>query len=241
MKILTDLHTHTVANTHAYSTILENTAYASRNGIEAIAMTDHAPGIEDGAHRWHFYNLRVLPEYINGVRVLKGAEVNITDVTGNLDLRQEYLEFLDWVIVSYHSYVFREVGTKSQRTDCYIKLLSNPHIDMLGHCGNPGFDFDIDAVLDVAKANDKIIEINETTFMSRSDNITLCRDIAIACAEKGVKISVDSDAHFCESIGHFDKSIDLLKSISFPEELIVNANWERLSKYLNSRPNGKKV
>lgn len=241
MKILTDLHTHTIATTHAYSTILENTAYAAKNGIEAIAMTDHAPNIEDGAHRWHFYNLRVLPEYINGVRVLKGAEVNVADISGNLDLREKYLESLDWVIVSYHPGVFEEVGTKSQRTDCYIKILYNPYTDMLGHCGNPCFDFDIGAVLDAAKANDKIIEINETSFMARSDNISICRNIAVACAEKGVKISVDSDAHFCESIGHFPKSIKMLEEIGFPEELIVNANWERLSRHLNNRKNGKKV
>lgn len=241
MKILTDLHTHTCASTHAYSTILENTAYASQIGVEAIAMTDHAPGLEDGAHRWHFYNQNVLPSVINGVHVLKGAEVNIIDIDGGLDLRQEYLERLDWVVVSYHSYALRDPGTKSRRTQCYINLLSNPHVDMLGHCGSPIFDFDIDAVLDVAKANDKVIEINENSFSARGENIENCRNVAIACGEKGVRISVDSDAHFCQSIGHFPRSIEMLEDIGFPEELIVNTGWTKLKNYLNNRKSGKTV
>lgn len=241
MKILTDLHTHTTASTHAYSTLAENAAYAAKTGIEAIAMTNHGPGVQDGAHRWHFYNLSVLPKTIDGVHILKGAEVNLMDVKGTLDLRQEYLEFLEWVIVSYHYHAFDDIGTKTDRTNCYINLLANPHIDMLGHCGSPAFDFEIAPVLDAAKEYDKVIEINENSFNTRSENVEICRSIAVACAEKGVKISVDSDAHFYESIGHFPRSIKMLEEIGFPEELIVNANWERLSKYLNSRKSGKRV
>ena len=62
IKILTDLHTHTVANTHAFSTVTENATYAAGIGMEAIAITDHAPQMPDGAHRWHFLNSVVLPE-----------------------------------------------------------------------------------------------------------------------------------------------------------------------------------
>ncbi|MBR3688817.1 MAG: hypothetical protein IKL85_07070, partial [Lentisphaeria bacterium] len=62
--------------------------------------------------------------------------------------------------------------------------------------GSPVFDFDIPAVIDAAKEYDKVIEINENTFNIRSQNIPLCREIALECAKKGVKISVDSDAHF---------------------------------------------
>ncbi|MBQ6530365.1 MAG: PHP domain-containing protein, partial [Clostridia bacterium] len=43
MKILFDTHTHTLASTHAYSTVMENAKYASEIGMEAIAVTDHAP------------------------------------------------------------------------------------------------------------------------------------------------------------------------------------------------------
>ena len=54
MDIKTDLHTHTLVSQHAYSTVIENVKYAAENGVEAIAVTDHAPGTPDGAHDWHF-------------------------------------------------------------------------------------------------------------------------------------------------------------------------------------------
>lgn len=240
MRITTDLHTHTVANTHAYSTVTENAVYASKNGIEAIAITDHGPSMPDGAHRWHFLNSVILPRTIEGVKILRGAEVNILSADGKLDLSDEYMESLDWVIVSFHQPSCSELGSFSERTQCYINLLANPQVDMLGHCGAPNFDFDIPAVIDAAKEYDKVIEINENTFNIRSDNVPVCKRIALECAKKGVKISVDSDAHFYTHIGKFDKALAMLDEISFPEELIVNANWERLESHLNSRINGKK-
>ena len=70
MKILLDTHTHTLASTHAYSTVLEMAKYASEAGMEAIAITDHAPAIPDGAHPWHFQNLKAIPREIYGVKSL---------------------------------------------------------------------------------------------------------------------------------------------------------------------------
>ena len=54
--------------------------------MEAIAITDHAPAIPDGAHPWHFQNLKAIPREIYGVKILYGAEVNILDLEGNIDL-----------------------------------------------------------------------------------------------------------------------------------------------------------
>ena len=50
MKILLDTHTHTLASTHAYSTVLEMAKYASEAGMEAIAITDHAPATVSYTH-----------------------------------------------------------------------------------------------------------------------------------------------------------------------------------------------
>ena len=36
--------------------------------MEAIAITDHAPAIPDGAHPWHFQNLKAIPREIYGVK-----------------------------------------------------------------------------------------------------------------------------------------------------------------------------
>ncbi|MBE7036921.1 MAG: PHP domain-containing protein, partial [Ruminococcaceae bacterium] len=74
-KITTEVHTHTIASSHAYSTIHEMITECARKGIELLAITDHGPALNnDGAHYWHFYNLKSIPRRVNGVYVIRGAE-----------------------------------------------------------------------------------------------------------------------------------------------------------------------
>jgi len=50
--IKADLHTHTIASGHAYSTLLENIEYGKKRGIETIAITEHTDGMLGGADRY---------------------------------------------------------------------------------------------------------------------------------------------------------------------------------------------
>ena len=50
MTVKVDTHTHTLASTHAFGTILENTAAAKEMGLEMICMTDHTPALPDAPH-----------------------------------------------------------------------------------------------------------------------------------------------------------------------------------------------
>ena len=54
MHIVADLHTHTIASTHAYSTVYEMVRGAKAKGLIAIGITDHGPDMKDGPHEWHF-------------------------------------------------------------------------------------------------------------------------------------------------------------------------------------------
>ena len=49
-KIKTDMHTHTRASGDSYSTLLENIKAAKKNGIEAIAITEHGPATHGSAN-----------------------------------------------------------------------------------------------------------------------------------------------------------------------------------------------
>ena len=39
---------------------------------------------------------------------------------------------------------------------------------------------------------------------------------------------MNSDAHFCTLIGNFAKAVNMLESIDFPEELIINKDPNQL-------------
>ena len=213
MKILLDTHTHTLASTHAYSTVLEMAKYASEAGMEAIAITDHAPAIPDGAHPWHFQNLKAIPREIYGVKILYGAEVNILDLEGNIDLADEVLEKLDVVNASIHAPCYKD-GDATDHTSAYLAIVNNPLVDVICH---------------------KLIEINNHSFDVRKASIPNCRKIAEICKEKEVGIVVSSDAHITFDLGNYNNALGMLSEISFPEKLVINRDLKSFEAYMKEK------
>lgn len=62
MEILLDMHTHTLASGHAYSTIAEVAAAAAEQGLCAVGITEHAPTMPGTCHNFYFQNLKVNSE-----------------------------------------------------------------------------------------------------------------------------------------------------------------------------------
>jgi len=234
MRILTDIHTHTLACTHAYSTLKENIDAAKAMGLEAIAITDHAPPMVDAPHILHFDNLHSIPDWVDGIRILKGVETNIVNLKGDLDMENKSLKKLDIVVASIHKICYEDYGSKDN-TSAYLGALDNPYVDIIGHSGYINIPYDFEPVLKKAKELHKLIEINNATFNVRPQSIPNCRKIAQMCKELGVGICVNSDAHNCYVVGKYDNAIEMLKEIDFPEELIMNTSYEKLKEYLKPR------
>ena len=152
--ILTDLHCHTVASAHAYSTIKEYAEIAAQKGLEAIAITDHAPGVTDGAHIYHFQNLVSLPRVINNVTILRGAECTFQNSRAELDLDGNVLKNLDIVIASMHQSVYSPKDS-DEHTGLLLCAMDNPYVDILGHIGREKTEFDIEQVVLKAKKTKK--------------------------------------------------------------------------------------
>ncbi len=239
MKILTDIHTHTIASDHAYSTIYENTIGAKENGLELIAITDHAMVMPDAPHEWYFASMGIIPSFYNGIKILKGVELNILNKYGEVDLDDWTLKNkLDIAIASIHGILYAE-QPGGDHTETWLNVIANPNIDILGHSGSPDYAYDIDTVVSAAKNANKCIEINNNTFNVRKKNIERCREIALACKRLEAPIVVNSDAHFMSLVGRFDNAIKMLEEIDFPEELIMNLNSERFIKYMEEKKNKK--
>ncbi len=234
MRISGDLHCHTLASTHAYSTLEELIFYASRKKLAFIAITDHGPALPDGPHEWHFTGLSRLPKYLRGVRVLGGCELNLLDADGSVDLPVSVLQKLDFVIASMHSPTFSP-ATVEEHTQAWLSAAANPLIDCLGHVGQPEYPFDIDAVVRACAETGTLIEINSASFSIRPGSAGICREVALCCKARGVSIAVTSDAHDAYHVGNFFDSISLLEEIDFPHELVVNSTTEHFAAFARAR------
>lgn len=241
MIIKTDLHCHTLVSTHAYSTIQEYVDKANKLGLEMIAITDHGMGIPDSPHRWHFSEMHsIVPNIIDDVYVLHGVEANIISHDGKIDISEKILNDLNWVIASYHIHAIEPAGFE-EHTNAYLNIMENQYVDVIGHSGSCEFVYDYEKVIKKASEYNKIIEINEKTFSTRTESIENCVKIAKLCKKYDVMISVDSDSHFTSSLGKYPNSIKMLNEIDFPEELIVNLNADRVIEYINQRTCKRKL
>lgn len=235
MKYALDVHTHTIASGHAYSTLLENAKAASEKGIKVLGTTEHGVTMPHSPHIWYFNNYKVLPREIYGVTMLYGTEANIIDYDGNLDMSDETLDKLDIVIASIHDEVYK-VGTSEENTRAIISAMKRGKIDIIGHLGNPSVPVDLEEIVKCALENNVLLEINNSSFTtSRLGSHINCKKLALLCKEYGVKMVINSDAHFCTRIGEFSEAVEMLESIDFPENLIINKEPNDLLRMLKKK------
>ena len=116
MKIELDVHTHTIASGHAFSTLQEMVQAASEKGLKLLGITEHAPGIPGSCSPIYFRNLYVVPRRMYGVDLLLGAEINILDCEGNIDMDEFYLNLLDLRIAGIHSLLYAGVNPEENTT-----------------------------------------------------------------------------------------------------------------------------
>ncbi|WP_017872397.1 PHP domain-containing protein [Candidatus Caldatribacterium saccharofermentans] len=231
MEIIADLHVHTIASGHGYSTILENVQVAKRKGLLALGIADHTPSMPGGPSPLYFEARGHFPREVLGVRLYFGAEVDILDEEGHLDLPERILRRLDFVIVSLHPQVFQG-GSREVNTRALLRALEHPLVDIVAHPGNPRYPLDYAEVVGRAVRLGKVIEINNSSFsVSRRGSEENCRLIAQEVKSRGGWVMVSSDAHFCEEVGEFGEALRLLEDVGFPRERIVNASLKNLEDF----------
>lgn len=231
-SIIGDFHCHTLASLHAYSTLRENVEAAKKMGLEYLAITDHAIGTHDSPPLTFFDNLDSLPEYIDGIRILRGVEANIMDHNGSLDMPEITLKKLDFVIASYHTSCTKP-GTVEEHTRSYLSIARNPYVRLIGHSGSAEFEYDYEKVIPEFGKAGKVVEINAHTFICRQSSVVNCKKIAGLCKKYRVPVMVNSDAHSEFEVGHVQRALDMLKEIDFPADLVINADSDRTRKYLS--------
>jgi putative hydrolase NT01CX_1282 len=234
LKYKFDVHTHTVSSGHAYSTITENAAYASKIGLEMIGVSDHAPQMPGSAGYLYFLNMKVLPEYISGIRVLKGIELNIMNNKGKVDMKNGILKRLDYAIASLHIPCIEPMDM-DECTQAIKNTIKNPYVNIIGHPGDPRYPLDIKAVVTCARDNNTLLEVNNSSFAkgsSRQGGESIVMEILEECKRQDMPVILGSDAHFYTYIGGFDNIMPLLEEVNFPDELVINTDLNRFLKFL---------
>ena len=195
--IHSDLHMHTNWS-DGLNTIQEMVNQAKSLGYSHISITDHskssvvANGLDPNRLRKQIEEVRIVNNRTDGITVLAGSEVDILK-NGDLDYDDELLAELDIVIASIHS---NFELSESQMTQRIIRAIENPFTMMIGHPtgrllgSRPGYAFDLSAILDVAADCEVALEINASI-----NRLDLEPDSVILAKQKGVQLSVNTDAH----------------------------------------------
>ena len=234
MKPLLDLHTHTIASGHAYSTMQEMAQRASELGLKILGITEHGPSIPGTCDPIYFHNLISVPREMYGVRLLLGAELNILDTKGTLDLDESYYRRMDLRIAGIHSLCFTG-GTAEQCTEGMIAAIKNPWVHIISHPGDGTAPIIFEPVVRAAKEAHTLLEINNHSLHpmrdkkeARTNNLEILR----LCKDLEVPVILGSDAHISFAIADYSRLYPLLEETEFPDELIMNDKPEFLLDYL---------
>lgn len=234
MKNILDLHTHSILSNHAYSSVTENIDEALKKGMKYLGVLEHqydSCGV--GAHYFAVANLGEVPDYVEGLRIIKGVELNILD-KGEFDLSKTNLNKLDYAIASMHQFIYSKDHTKEENTQAYINVCQNEKVKILGHIDRLGFPCDYKRVIKAAKETGTIIEMNNSSLKDQNPQV-IANDIEILrlCKEYQCPVIIDSDAHIRYSIGNFADSFKIIQEVDFPLELVLNFNEELFKEYFN--------
>ena len=228
MKIELDMHTHTLASGHAYSTLQEMARAGAEKGLKVLGITEHTPGIPGTCDPIYFRNLHVVPRQMYGVDLMLGAEINILDAKGNMDADEALMKRLDIRIAGIHLLCY-EHGTKEENTFGMIQAIRHPYIQIISHPGDGTAELDFEPIVLASKECGTLLEINNSSLKpargkqdARTNNLEILR----LCKQYEVPVILGSDAHISFDIANYQYVYDLSQETEFPEPLIVNQSVE---------------
>ena len=234
MKIELDVHTHTIASGHAFSTLQEMAQAAAGKGLKLLGITEHYSGVPGSCNPIYFRNLHVVPRQMYGIELLLGAEINILDGEGNLDMDENCMRMLDIRIAGIHSLCY-SYGTVDENTHGMVKAVSNPFIHIISHPGDGTAELNFEPIVLAAKEHHTLLEINNSSLKptrnkpnARENNLSILR----LCKRYEVPVILGSDAHISFDIARYDYLYDLLQLTEFPESLIMNRDVKSFKEYL---------
>jgi DNA polymerase (family 10) len=218
-----EMHCHSTWSSDGKGTIEEMARAAAARGYQFLCLTDHSHYLRDARLEQQWREIEEVNARVAPFRVLRGIEANIT-ARGVVDVDDEILAQLDWVVASLHTSLDRDP------TERVLAAIDNPHVDCIGHLTGrriskrPGADLDIGRVVVRAAETGTALEIN-----SQPDRLDM-RDVhARVAAEAGVLIPVDTDAHSTGALGYAELGIGQARRAWLTKEQVLNTrSWDEI-------------
>lgn len=234
MRDTIDVHTHTLASGHAYNTIFEMVKEAKERGITLLGITEHAPKMPGTCSEMYFANLKAMERELFGVQVLFGAELNVLDTDGRLDLKESLLKQMDIGIASLHLPTIKK-GTPQENTMAYMNAMKNPYVQIIGHPDDGRFGFDYEMLVPAAKEHHVLLEVNNSSLAPGGYRENAWENYAKMlelCAGYRVPVLLSSDAHTATAIGCHEYAREALRRANFPADLVANDSRELFEEYV---------
>jgi len=198
-----DLHSHST-HTDGRASIEEMAHAADRAGLEYLAVTDHSQrlamvnGLTPERLREQWREIEDVQSRVK-VKLLRGIEVDIME-DGSLDLPDEILAELDWVVASVH---YKLSQPHDELTRRLVRAIQNPNVDVIGHpTGRILIDkrepsrFDFEEVARAAAGEGCALEVN-----SQASRLDLIDTNCMTAKQAGVKLVISSDSHSPKGFG----------------------------------------
>ena len=238
-----DVHTHTIASGHgSTATITDMAKAAVSKHLKLLGISDHGPATIGGGRPSYFRSLSRAPRKRLGIEILYGAEANILDNNGTLDLEDSILDKLDYTIASVHKPV-KKPGTIEENTAAYIRAMENPNVRILGHCDDTKYPVDYLQLVRAAMKYNVLIEINDSSLRPdgyRGD--TRFNDLMILnlCKHFHYPVIFGSDSHGPSHAGDFTSASALAALAQMPESLIINYSLKAFHCFLERSSSGNR-
>lgn len=230
-----DLQCHTT-DSDGQGTLKEMAEAAKALGYAYLAITDHSKhlgvtqGMDADELAAQIDRIDELNEGFDEFRLLKSCEVDILE-DGELALPDEILERLELCICSIHSHF--DLSSEKQ-TDRILRAMDNPHMNILAHPTGrrigerKGYEVDMDRIMEEALDHGCYLEIN-----AQPDRLDLDDRRAKMAVEKGLKLSISTDAHDTDSLQTMHFGVGQARRGWLAAEDVLNTrSWPELQKQL---------
>ena len=220
-----EMHCHSTWSSDGKNTIEEMAQAAKIRGYRFLCLTDHSHYLRDGRLESQWKEIDAVNVVVKPFRVLRGIEANIR-ADGSLDVPDDVLAQLDWVVASLHTSFDRSP------TERILGAIDNPNVDCIGHLTGrrllkrTGAEVDVERVVERAAETGTALEIN-----SQADRLDMRDTHARLAGEAGVRIPITTDAHSIGALDYAELGVAQARRAWLTKEQVLNTrSWREIEK-----------